>query len=73
MVFGKSLGILESVVNAANLNTNTLFPSFLLTFEILNYNFHNFSVDSSAYANVMPLSMYRKINAEIKPSDLKII
>jgi hypothetical protein len=48
-------------------------PPFLLAFEIFNRNIHNCIVDSGASSNVMPLSMCQKINAEVKPSDLKII
>ena len=43
-------------------------PPFLLTFEILNHNVHNFLVDSGASINVMPLSVYKKINGQHKPS-----
>jgi hypothetical protein len=48
-------------------------PPFVLTFEIFNRNVHNCMVDSGASSNVMPLSVCQKINAEVKPSDLKII
>jgi hypothetical protein len=48
-------------------------PPFLLTFEIFNRNVHNCMVDSGASSNVMPLSVCQKINAEVKPSNLKII
>jgi hypothetical protein len=48
-------------------------PPFLLTFEIFNRNVHNCMVDSGASSNVMPLSVCQKINADVKPSDLKII
>jgi hypothetical protein len=58
----------NSVVNARK---NV--PPFLLTFEIFNRNVHNCMVDSGASSNVMPLSVCQKINAEVKPSDLKII
>ena len=34
---------------------------------------HNCMVDSGASSNVMPLSVFQKINDEVKPSDLKII
>jgi hypothetical protein len=55
------------------LNTQKNVPPFLLTFEIFNKNVHNCMVDSDASSNVMPLSICQKINAEVKPSDLKII
>ena len=34
-------------------------PTFLLTFEIFNYNVHNCLVDSGASVNAMPLSIYK--------------
>lgn len=70
---GKSLGILEYVVNSVNLNTNTLCHPFLLTFENFNYNVRNCLVDSSAYANVMPLSVAKKINVKWDKTDAHII
>ena len=39
-------------------------PTFLQNFEIFNYNLHNFLVDSGASFNVMPLSIYNKINGQ---------
>ena len=43
-------------------------PPFLLTFEIFNHNVHNCLVDLGALVNVMPLSVYTKINGHPKPS-----
>ena len=37
-------------------------PPFLLTFEIFNHNVHNCLVDSGASINVVPISVYKKIN-----------
>jgi hypothetical protein len=54
-------------------NTRKNVPPFLLTFEIFNRNVHNCMVDSGASSKVMPLSVFQKINVEVKPSDLKII
>jgi hypothetical protein len=54
-------------------NTRKNVPPFLLTFEIFNMNLHNCMVDSGTSSNVMPLSVCQKINAEVKPFDLKII
>jgi hypothetical protein len=54
-------------------NTRKNVPPFLLTFEIFNRNVHNCMVDSGASSNMMPLSVCQKINAEVQPSDLKII
>ena len=48
-------------------------PPFLLTFEIFNHNVHNCLVDSGASVNVMPLSVYMKINGQPKPSTWKVI
>lgn len=62
MVFSKSLTILKSLVNDVNLDTNTLYPHFLLTFEIFNYNIHNCLLDPNVSANAMPLSLAEKIN-----------
>jgi hypothetical protein len=55
------------------LNTRKNVPPFLLTFEIFNRNVHNCMVDSGASSNVMPWSVFQKINAEVEPSSLKII
>ena len=43
-------------------------PTFLLTFEIFNYNVHNCLVDSRASVNVMSWPVYKKINGQPKPS-----
>ena len=43
-------------------------PTFLLTFEIFNYNMHNCLVDSGASVNVMPLSICKQINGHAKPT-----
>ena len=48
-------------------------PTFLLTFEIFNYNVHNCLVDSGASVNVMPLSVYKKINGQPKPSTWQVL
>ena len=46
---------------------------FLITFEIFNNNVHNCLVDSGEFANVMPLSVCKRINGQPKPSNGKII
>jgi len=61
---GKSFGPLELVINVLTLEANTLYPLFLLTFEIFNYNVHNFLVDYGAFVIVMPLSVANKINTK---------
>lgn len=63
-VFGKSYGSLESIVNVVTLDANTLFPPFLLTFEIFSYNVHNCLVNSGASMNVIILSIAKKVNAK---------
>ena len=45
-------------------------PSFLLTFEIFNYNMHNYLVES---INVMPLLVCKKINGKHKPSTCQVV
>ena len=48
-------------------------PAFLLTFEIFNYNVHNYLVDSGASVNVMPLLVCKKINGQPKPSTWQVV
>ena len=48
-------------------------PSFLLTFEIFNYNVHNFLVYFGALVNVMPLSICKQINGQPKPTTGQVI
>ena len=48
-------------------------PPFLLTFEIFNHNMHNCLVESGASVNFMPLSVYKKINGQPKPSTWQVI
>ena len=48
-------------------------PPFLLNFQIFNYNVHNCLVDLGASVNVMPLSIYKKINGQPKPSTWQVI
>lgn len=62
--YGTSLGSLEFVPNALTMDANTLYPPFMLTFEILNFNVHNFLVHSSVSINVMPLYVVKKINTK---------
>ncbi len=51
-------GPLYTVLNMLQVEeANSSFPPFLLSFEIFNYNVHNFLVDSSTASNVMPLSI----------------
>jgi hypothetical protein len=52
-------------VNACSVDKkgNPFVPSFVLTFEVFNRNIHNCLIDSGASSNVMPLSIYKKLNA----------
>jgi hypothetical protein len=58
---------------ATTLSTRKNVPPFLLTFKIFNRNVHNCMVDSGESSNVMPWSIFQKINTEVEPSTLKII
>ena len=61
----KSPRSLTSVLNALCMEeVNSLYPPFLLSFEIFNFNFHNCLVDFGASVNVMPLSIAKQINAQ---------
>jgi len=64
VMLGNSCDIINSIVNVFNLNSNALYPLFLLTFEIFNYNVYNYLVDLGASPNVMSLSVAKKINAK---------
>ena len=48
-------------------------PPFLLSFDIFNKNVHNFLVDLGASLNVMPYSVYKKLNAQPQICKTKII
>jgi hypothetical protein len=60
-------------LQATTLSTYKNVPPFLLTFEIFNRNVHKYMVELGASSNVMPWSVFQKINAEVAPSSLKII
>lgn len=60
-------------MNYLTLEANTLCPSFLLTFEIFNYNVHHFLVHFGASVNAMSLYVARKINAKWDKIDAQII
>ena len=48
-------------------------PPFLLSFEIFNRNVHNCLVDLGASSNLMPYSVYKKLNSQPKMCRKKII
>ena len=62
-------------IGEASLGGNSKYrtPSFLLTFEIFNYNVHNCLVDSGASVNVMPLSFCKKINGQPKTTTGQVL
>lgn len=59
-----SPGSLTTVLNTLQMEeANSIFPPFLLSFQIFNCNVHNYLVDSGVSVNIMPLSISKKINA----------
>jgi len=52
---------------------NSGFPPFLLSFKVFNYDVHNCLVDSGMAANVMLLSIAKKINARWSEKSARII
>jgi hypothetical protein len=58
---------------SSTVNTCRNVPPFLLNFEFFNRNVHDCMVDLGASSNIMPWSVFQKINAEVQPSSLKII
>ena len=48
-------------------------PAFILTFDIFNYNVHNYLVDSGASINVMPLSVCKQINGQPEPTTCQVL
>ena len=48
-------------------------PTFLLTFEIFNYNAHKYFVESRASVNVMPLSVCNQVNGQPKPTTSQVL
>ena len=65
----------EEEIGEASIGGNSKYrtPTFLLTFEIFNYNVHNCLVDFGASANVMPLSVYKQINGQPKPTTRQVV
>lgn len=71
---GKSPHTLTSILNTLHMEeANSLYHPFLLSFEIFNFNFHKWLVDSSASSNVKPLSVAKKINAQWSKTSAQII
>jgi len=80
-ILEKTLGNLDKTILGTSVKIQQTFAAssrknvlpFFLTFENFNINVHNCMVDYGASSNVIPLSVCQKSNAEVKPSDLKII
>ena len=53
-------------------NSKYTTPSFLITFEIFNQNVHNYMIDSGASSNIIPYSVYKKLNAKPTPCEIQI-
>jgi len=69
-----SPGSLTTVLNTLRMeDANFVCPPFLLSFEIFNCNVHSCLVDSGASANVMPLSIAKRINAQWSKTSTQII
>lgn len=67
-------GSLSTVFRTLQMEEANLgFPPFLLSFEVSNYNVHDFLVDSGVEANVMSLSLAKKINAQWSKTSARII
>ena len=45
----------------------------MLTYEIYNKNLHNCLIDSGASSNIMPTSVYAKLNIEPQKSAVHIV
>lgn len=52
---------------------NSIFPPFLFSFEIFNYNFHSCLVDLGTIAKVMLLSIAKRINAKWSKTSAQIL
>lgn len=69
----KSTDTLASMLNALLLEEKSLCPPFLLTFQVFNFNVHNFLFDYGASVNVMPLFVAKKINAQWNKTYAQVI
>ena len=67
----RSLSIVLNTLQMEEENSGC--PPFLLSFEVFNYNVHNYLADSSATSNVMLLSISRKITAQWSETSTRII
>ena len=53
-------------------NSKSTTPPFLLMFEIFNRNVDNCMINSGASSNVMPYSVYKKLNPKPTPCEIQI-
>ena len=63
----------QSIVNVISANSRGTTPPFLLSFDIFNFNVHDYLVDYSASTNVIPLSVCKKLNIRPEKTDAIII
>lgn len=66
---GKLLTGISNKVDPANISliggiSKSHTPPFLLTFEIFNKNLHNYLVDSGVLSNILPKTVYAKLNVQ---------
>lgn len=61
----------DAVLNGDRSNSHT--RPFLLTYEIYNRNLHNCLIDSRASSNIMPASVYSKLNIEPQKYAIHIV
>lgn len=63
----------HSIMNVVNTNSRGSTPPFLLSFNIFNFNVHNCLIDSGASTNVMPLSIWKKLNIRLEKTETRIV
>jgi hypothetical protein len=63
------------IINTASIGaySKSHVPPFLLTYEIFNFNVHNCLVDSGASSNIMPYSVFQRINDVPQMTKMRII
>jgi len=72
---GKSPSDKVDVVDAVLIGdrSNSHTPPFLLSYKIYNRNLHNCLTDSGASSNIMPTSVFSKLNIEPQKSAVHIV
>jgi hypothetical protein len=66
---------ITTTINATSIGAFSKYqvPPFLLTYEIFNFNVHNCLADSGASSNIMPFSVFQKINVVPQITKTRII